>query len=315
MNLAPVVLFVYNRPEHTRKTIESLLKNALAEQTDLYIYSDGAKNKDAEPLVKEVRQFIKEISGFKNIFVVERDINFGLASNIIDGVTDVVNSAGKVIVLEDDLLTSSNFLCFMNEALDKYENEQSVYAVTGYSFADGGRVPESTYFLSITSSWSWATWRGKWSIFSRDSEILKRVISDESKIRDFNFDDSYDYVSMSKLQLDGKINSWAIFWYMSIFLKNGLTLFPAERLVRNIGYDGSGTHCGDGYIEQELVPFDYSLTDDVFEKKHIRDIVAHALRKKKNSLGGKIFEKIKSFFMYLAGTVKGFKAHSDNIGT
>lgn len=297
MNLAPVVLFVYNRPEHTRKTIESLLKNALAEQTDLYIYSDGAKNKDAEQLVKEVRHFIKEISGFKNVFVVERDRNFGLANNIIDGVTKVVNSAGKVIVLEDDLLTSSNFLCFMNEALDKYENERSVYAVTGYSFADGGRIPESTYFLSITSSWSWATWREKWSIFSRDSETLKHVIGDEGKIRDFNFDNSYDYVSMSKLQLDEKINSWAIFWYMSIFLNNGLTLFPAERLVQNIGYDGSGTHCGDGYTERELIPFNYVLTDDIFEKKSIRGVVANALKRgRKKNIISKLQDFIFSFY-------------------
>lgn len=279
-NLAPVVLFVYNRPWHTAQTIEALKKNILADQTELFIYSDGAKNEEAISQVLEVRKYLETVSDFKEVSVVKRDTNFGLACNIIDGVTSIVNRYGSVIVLEDDLVTSTNFLSFMNDALSKYKNEQHVYAISGYSFADGGQISESTYFLSITSSWSWATWDKKWAIFSRDEDELRNVINDDTKTRDFNFNNSYDYVSMAKLQLDHKINSWAIYWYLSIFKEKGLTFFPAERLVRNIGHDGTGTHCKNGYHESELNDSVYDLTNDIYEKDFIKNIVQEALIKK-----------------------------------
>jgi hypothetical protein len=182
----------------------------------------------------------------------------------------------------------------MNDALLRYKAESNVYAVSGYSFADDESIVDSTYFLSITSSWSWATWADRWSIFSKDENALRKIINDKTKVRSFNYDNSYDYASMSRLQLDGKINSWAIFWYLSIFGKKGLTLFPAKRLVRNIGYDGTGTHCGNGIEEKELTKFEYELTSDICEKKYIKRIVQKALRSNKNdSFFKKIFRTLK----------------------
>lgn len=287
-------MFVYNRPEHTKKTIESLKKNRLAEQTDIYIYSDGAKNKDVEPLVREVRKYIKEISGFKNVFVVERDRNFGLASNIIDGVTKVVNSFGKVIVLEDDLLTSNNFLCFMNEALDKYENEQKVYAVTGYSFTDNVSDIDSTYFLSITSSWGWGTWSDRWAHFERNSKELEKIILDKDLHYAFNYQNSYNYISMARHQLEGRINSWAIYWYLSIFKQNGLTLFPAKKLLLNIGFDGTGTHCHrKTNRKEELQDYMPIFTEYVIEKNKINNIVVNILKKQKTSIINRLLSKFK----------------------
>src|SRR3989339_698479 len=132
--LSPIVLFVYNRLEHTRKTIEALQKNELAKDSELFLYSDGPKNEENIKKVNEVRKYINSIDGFKKVKIVEREINFGLARSIIAGVTDIVNKYGKIIVLEDDIVTSPYFLTFMNDALCLYENEEKVMHISGYFF-------------------------------------------------------------------------------------------------------------------------------------------------------------------------------------
>jgi len=167
MSLAPIVLFVYNRPEHTRQTIDALQKNDLAQESELFVYSDGTKNEKALPQVNKVREMVRRISGFKKVTVIERDRNWGLAANIIDGVTHVVGKYGTVIVLEDDLITSRNFLRFMNEALAVYKKEGAVYSITGHSFTDDVKDIDSSYFLAFTSSWGWATWEEKWRYLLR----------------------------------------------------------------------------------------------------------------------------------------------------
>lgn len=294
-NLAPIVLFVYNRLDHTKQTIEALQKNEISNKSDLFIYSDAAKNEESKQKVADVREYIKSINGFKNITIIEREKNYGLANSIIDGVTKIVNEYGKIIVLEDDLITSPNFLKFMNEALEIYKNEDKVYSVTGYSFTDNILDIESSYFLKLTSSWSWGTWADRWQQFKRDKKDLKQIISSSKQEKNlFNFDDSYDYVSMAKMQIDGKIDSWAIYWYLCVFKQNGLTLYPAKKLVKNIGFDGSGTHCSFSEYEDELVNFYPSFTKDIVEKTINRNVVSSILREKnKISIKRKIINKLK----------------------
>ncbi len=114
---APVVLFVYNRLELTKRTVAALQRNVLAAETDLIVFSDAAKNPKDEFKVNLVRAFISSLTGFRSVSVHLRDVNFGLSNSIIDGVTTVVNEYGSVIVLEDDLITSQYFLQFMNDGL------------------------------------------------------------------------------------------------------------------------------------------------------------------------------------------------------
>lgn len=289
---APIVLFVYNRLDHTKQTIKALQKNKLADESDLFIYSDAAKSEVDIKKVDEVRKFINSIEGFKNISIIQRDENLGLANSIIDGVTDIVNRYGKIIVLEDDLVTSPHFLKFMNEALEIYKDEDKVYSISGYSFTDEIATIDDTYFLSITSSWSWATWANKWKTFERNDEDLSKFVKDKSNIKRFNFENSYYFTSMAKLQLDGKINSWAIYWYFSVFNKNGLTLYPAKKLVKNIGFDGSGVHCGDFEKTTSLVPFYPVFTSEIYEKEEIKKNVINIL-KRENSKFGKIVMLVK----------------------
>ena len=241
LDLAPIVLFVYNRPDHTKQTVEALQKNELAIDSELFIYSDAAKNENAEQKVNEVREYIKNIDGFKKVTIVEREKNWGLANSIIDGVTKIVNEYGKIIVLEDDLVTSPYFLKFMNEALDIYEDESQVISIHGYIYPING-LPE-TFFIKGADCWGWATWKRGWDIFEADGQKLLNELKKRKLQKEANFNNSYGYVEMLESQILGKNNSWAIRWYASAFLKDMLTLYPGKSYVQNIGHDSQGTHC------------------------------------------------------------------------
>jgi hypothetical protein len=216
-NLAPIVLFVYNRPWHTKQTIEALQKNELASESELFIYSDAPKNKKAEEKVKKVREYIKNIDGFKKITIIEREKNWGLANNIINGVTEIVNKYGKIIVLEDDLVTSPYFLRFMNEALEFYKHNEKVMHISGYMFPVFNDDLEDTFFIKPTTCWGWATWDRAWKYYKKDVDYYLKIF-DKKMIYDFNLNNSYKYFDQIIQNKEGKINTWAIFWYASCLL-------------------------------------------------------------------------------------------------
>ena len=238
---APIVLFVYNRPWHTQQTVEALQKNKLASESELFIYSDDAKNDDARVSVDEVRKYIDNITGFKKITVIKRDKNWGLANSIIDGVTKIVNEYGRIIVLEDDLVTSPYFLKYMNTALDFYKNEKSVISIHGYIYPIEN-LPNS-FFIKGADCWGWATWKNKWDMFEPDGQKLLNELKYRNLEKEADFNNSYGFTRMLKQQIKGKNNSWAVRWYMSAFLRDMLTLYPGKSYVQNIGNDDSGTHC------------------------------------------------------------------------
>lgn len=242
---APLALFVYDRPIHTRLTVDALLKNAEAPETALVIYSDAPKNTAAAARVAEVRSYVRTIEGFRSVRIVERDVNLGLARSITDGVSELCQKHGRVIVLEDDLLTSPDFLRFMNQGLVLYANDASVASIHGYAYplSPDVRVPES-YFLRGADCWGWATWARAWQHFESDGRKLLRLIEREEVGYRFDFDGNSSYVRMLRNQTKGRNESWAIRWHASAFLKNMLTLYPRASLVANIGFDDSGTHCG-----------------------------------------------------------------------
>lgn len=249
MIYAPIALFVYNRPDHTRQTVEALQKNTLASESDLIVFSDAAKSEEQVEAVNNVRQYIHQIGGFKSVVIVEREANFGLAKSIIEGVTSVVNKYGRIIVLEDDLVTSPYFLRFMNDALDAYHNEEKVMHISGYMFPIN--TPEklpATIFYRASTCWGWGTWKRAWDGFQLDSKVLLENIQSRNLEYEFDIHDTMEFVSMLKAQSVGLVDSWAIRWYANIFLKSGLCLHPATSLVNNIGHDGSGVHCGSNIV-------------------------------------------------------------------
>jgi hypothetical protein len=297
-NLAPIVLFVYNRLWHTQQTIGALQKNELASESELLIYADGAKNEKVSDQVSEVRNYIKEVDGFKKVTVIERDKNWGLANSIIDGVTQIVNKYGRVIVMEDDLVTSPFFLRYMNDALELYKGNNEVISIHGYQYPlkDSQDLPD-TFFIKGADCWGWATWARGWSLFESDGQkLLDELISKKAQ-KESDFNNSFGYTGMLKDQINGKNNSWAIRWYMSAFLKNKLTLYPKQSLVQNIGNDSSGTHCSSTeqfFIEnlsKKLPLFDKS--SQIVENFDARDLIEKYFNSVKRNFLGKVFSKIK----------------------
>lgn len=243
MPTAPIVLFVYNRPLHTRQTVEALKKNELASESDLIIYSDGPKTDQDVSKVSEVREYLRQITGFRSIRIHENNKNYGLANSVILGVSDTVNEYGKVIVLEDDLVTSPFFLRYMNTALERYDDEKKVMQISGYMFPVEFDSDLKAFFLSFTSSWGWATWKRAWSHFDPDAAGYQLLRENDDLKKTFDLGGAYPYFRMLESQLRGEIDSWAIRWYLSVFVNNGLVLYPLKTLVLNNGFDGSGTHC------------------------------------------------------------------------
>lgn len=241
MTYAPIALFTYNRADKTKRVVESLLQNQEAKDSDLFIFSDGPKTEAKAAGVKENRKFIHTISGFKNITIIERDRNWGLANSLIAGITDVINQYGKVIVVEDDLILSPYFLKFMNDGLEKYEDDDTVGTICGYVFPFQKSLPD-TFFLYFMHPWGWATWKRSWNLLDTDTKRLLRKM--RFKTKKFNLGGNCGSYGNLYCQKVGLVDSWYIRFYASLFLNKKLNLFPGKTMVTNSGLDGSGTHCG-----------------------------------------------------------------------
>ena len=243
--LSPILLFVYNRLTHTQRCVEALLKNSFASNSELFIYADGVKDGTQQEAVNEVRNYIRSISGFKHITIIERTENWGLARNIIDGVTTQIKKYGKVIVLEDDLVVAPYFLQFMNDALEMYKNEPKVGHIQACDFTQDPTLPD-TFLIKWTGSWGWATWERAWKHFNPNGQELLNELEARKLTSTFDFNGKYGFTRMLRRQIEGKNNSWAIRWNASLFLKDILSLNVGRSLVQNEGFDGSGTNCGGG---------------------------------------------------------------------
>jgi hypothetical protein len=238
---APIALFTYNRIQHLKITIEALKNNSVAKESDLYVFSDGAKTAMHAEMVNRVREYIAGVTGFKTITVVHRDQNYGLSRSVIDGVTMLVQRYGSVIVVEDDLIVSPHFLRYMNDALNIYRDEHSVISIHGYVYPVRQPLPE-TFFIKGADCWGWATWKRGWELFERDGIKLLNALTEKNLLHQFDFNGSYPYATMLRRQISGTVDSWAVRWYASAFLNDKVTLYPGRTLVQNIGGDEFGTH-------------------------------------------------------------------------
>ena len=241
---APIIIFAFNRLESLKATVASVLQNTEALESDLFVFVDGARpNKDGEGVkVKAVLEYVKTITGFKSVHYTFSEQNRGLGPSIISGVTEVINQYGRAIVLEDDLILSHNCLSFMNQGLDKYENEQNVFSICGYS--NKVKIPkgyiDDAYFCTRSSSWGWATWADRWN--SVDWE-LKDWARYETMRSSFNKWGGSDCFGMLLGWKEGRNKSWAIRFCFAQFLQDKLSLFPIVSKINNNGFDGDGTNC------------------------------------------------------------------------
>lgn len=243
MKLAPIVLFTFNRLDHTKKTISALQENYLASESELFIYSDGARNEEEKAKVKNLRRYLNTVDGFKKITIIEAEKNKGLAKSVIGGVTDIINKYSKVIVLEDDLVTSKYFLQYMNDALESFEYRKDIWSISGYGpdIDIPNDYTEDVYLTRRGSSWGWATWKDRWELVDWNLEDYKLFKSDKNKVREFNLSGK-DLAPMLEDQVKGRIDSWAVRWVYSQFKNKKYTVYPVRSMVKNIGNDFSGTH-------------------------------------------------------------------------
>jgi len=239
-DLAPIALFCYRRPDHLRRTLAALRRCGEFAASPLYVYCDGAASPMVEPDVAAVRELLRhELPASANLIL--RDRNLGLAANIVDGVGALCAQYGRVVVLEDDLVVSPDFLTFMNEGLRHYAEESRVFQIAAHTF-DAAEGVESAYFLPITTSWGWATWQRSWRHFDPKASGWQRLLRDTKLRWRFNFNGSYDYSTMLFRYFLGHNDSWAVRWNWAVFANGGLVLYPPRNLASNIGMDGSGTH-------------------------------------------------------------------------
>ncbi|ASU35134.1 glycosyltransferase [Mucilaginibacter xinganensis] len=271
MNLAPVIVFAYNRPHYLEETLLALKCNKETKESDLFIYCDGPKitaDENTLALIKQVRQLAHQISWAKNVYVVEAEGNKGLSRSVITGVTEVVNKYGRVIVLEDDLVVGPHFLQYMNDALEKYDGETEVASISGHNFPISNEFNKETLFLRSATTWGWATWKGSWDLFNPDAEELMNLINEQGLVYEFDFNGTYPFYSLLKKVKNGKISSWGVCWYASIFLNKKLTLFPFVSMVKNIGMVGTNINSdstrflGDSYYNGTIAEFEHVIKEN-----------------------------------------------------
>jgi hypothetical protein len=242
--LAPIALFVYNRPEHTRRTVEALRANGLAQQSDLFVFADGAKNNSEAAAVGAVREYIRAIDGFRSVRISERKENLGLSKSIISGVTQLCEEFGRVIVVEDDVMTAPDFLSFVNQALDRYANEPAILSVCGFNYpiAVPKSYPYDAFFSYRFACWGWGTWKDRWEKADWSVKDFPEFVADRGKQKRFNRGGD-DLSWMLRLHMQGKIDSWDTVWAYTHTKYDAFSLLPVTSKAYNIGLDGSGIHC------------------------------------------------------------------------
>lgn len=284
---APILLFVYNRLDHTKAVVDALKTCPEAKDSDLFIFSDAPKDSATAESVQAVRNYIRVIDGFKTVQIDEKTQNWGIEKSEIDGITTIIKKYGRVIVLEDDIVVGPYFLRYMNLALDKYQNCPEVYSVTGYSFLNGketDNLPEYV-FLPLASVWGWGTWKEKWKQFKKkiDLEDIKILFNREARA---NFNRGYCYADMLYKQYKAGYITWDVAWYWTIFVNNGMTLTPTKTMVNNIGMDGSGVHYTDKNGKSRIEDIKsrvYSdrLPDDTVAKKEYCTAMESTLKRER----------------------------------
>ncbi len=272
--LSPIALFCYNRPEHTAQTLKALRDNLLAKDSELFIFCDGPRSERELEKIKEIHKIIDNTSGFKKVVTRKLSLNRGLANSVISGINEIFEKYESVIVLEDDIVTSPNFLSFMNNALEFYRNNKNIFSITGFNypntiFRTPSSCPEKIFFVKGRGcSWGWATWKDRWQKVDFSVNGYKDFLGSKKIQKQFN-KSGKNLSEMLLLQISEKIDSWAIRVAYHQFKNQLCTVFPLETLVKNIGFDGDGSH---GDLNKKIADFSFKETVKLPIFKHPNDL-------------------------------------------
>jgi len=246
---APIALFLFNRPEHTKKTLKALKKNIGIKQTKIYVFCDGPRKdflKEDNRKINIIYHYIERIDWCKELIIEKKDINFGLANNIILGISKVLEKHESIIVLEDDLVSSKGFVNYMNTCLLLYKEEEKVMHISGY-FPPISNKLDDTFFYNSASCWGWGTWKRAWNKLLTNPNEIKTKLEEEGLIEQFNVHPNSGFLHDLDENISGNLKTWAIKWHASVILSKGLCLHPKKTLIRNIGMDNSGVHCNNNW--------------------------------------------------------------------
>lgn len=316
----PIALFVYNRPDHARVVFESLSLCHRLDECFIRIYCDGPRRPEDSPSVSATRHVAREWASRLNAEVIERETNLGLARSVVGGVSELCDSHGRVIVVEDDLLVSRSFLDYMLTALDRYADATDVYQIAGYMFPVRHAASPDAFFLPLTTTWGWATWARAWRIFDWTPASAVELLQDPEVRRRFNLNNVYPYTEMLEKRLRGENDSWGILFWWAVFNAGGLVLHPRRSLVWNGGFDESGTHCGDqAWSSQSLSEFesDSSATRSfVFPEQVAVDEMAFSkvvrfLKSEQSE--GNLFERIRRRILQRRARKESQRIHANNV--
>ncbi len=292
---APIVIFTYKKYFSLKKLIQSIKKNKTYKYHKLYIFSDAPKIRTEITKVKRVRNYLNKIKGFKKKKITFRKKNFGLALNITSGISEVLKKEKFAIFLEDDLVVSRNFLNYMNLNLSKYQNNRKVWHISGFNFNIKINSKETQFFTRVANCWGWATWSNRWKNFKKNpNEIINKW--SKKKIKKFNFDGTYNFFSQIQRNEDRTLNSWAIFWYSTIFNKQGLCINPIKSMTKNIGMGESATNTKkiEKILNSSVNNIDHKIVFPKIVKENQK--IFKLLKKSFNSVNNQ--NKLKSFLKY-----------------
>lgn len=297
MSKTPLALFTYNRPSHTELALKAISRCDRIDECDVHIFCDGPKDESQKKNVEALCIVVKKWAKILNAEVVESKENLGLARSIVRGVTTLCKKYGRVIVLEDDFVVSPDFVDYMLQALDRYQEDTNVYQVSGYMFDVEHPSKPDAFFMPQATTRGWATWERAWRVFDWNATGAIEMLADKGTRYRFNLDGSYPYYEMLKGRLNGNNHSWGILWCWAVFKAGGLVLHPRKSLVWIGGFDGTGTHCGNSEIDQ--APFEtfakrvfsstISFPSEVVSDKDAFDKIKNYLRKQKKNDFRKFF--------------------------
>jgi FkbM family methyltransferase len=289
MQLAPIALFVYNRPDHTKKTLDALMQNDLISSSQIYIFSDQASSIENDVLVQEVRTLIRTYQWPIPPIIIERVENYGLAKNIVTGINHVLSENDRIIILEDDIITSKGFLTYMNQALQLYANEDRVMHLSGYMFPLKKELPE-TFFYNTTSCWGWGTWSSSWLKYEANTNVLLSHFNSEKIITQFNIGQSYDFHGDLVANHTRTLSTWAVKWYASVFINGGYCLHPGKSLTLNIGHDGTGVNSSaTTAFDHAKLPKSVAVKPlNIAESKYVRRLMSHYYKKNHQNYLGRV---------------------------
>ena len=309
----PIALFAYNRPQHTDEALSALARCSRLDECELRIFCDGPKDPTQGEPAAATRAVAKRWAPTLNAQVVERAGNLGLARSVVSGVAELCQERGRAIVLEDDLIVSPDFLDYMLQALDRYEDAATVYQVSGYMFDVEHAPKPDAFLLPLTSTWGWATWGRAWRAFDWDAADAASRLADARTRRRFDFDGAYPYADMLEHRLAARNDSWGILWHYAVFKAGGLVLHPRRSLVWNAGVDGTGVHCGEsptfpqvsrGALDRVRLPSPLAFPDEVAVDEaalaRVKRCIAAQAPTPEPTLMGRVREKAKTLLRQIA---------------